>query len=191
MTDSLPDYSDHQEKPTGDNLLLLKKSALEMLELDQEIDTKTAELKELTKRRKAFSEDILPRLMVDMGLDKISIVGGVSVVVKKAVRCGEPPQDPDKKKQWTSYLQDTGNDGLVKREFKISYGRDATEWAKTFRQMVQDAAVQEHAAVTEKETVNAQTLMAFLRKEIEAHPDKLEELLSMFGAIRQVYAEIE
>jgi hypothetical protein len=183
----VPDYSDEKETPSEDALLRLRRMAVKMVELQQELDAAESRTEQLKKERDRFSLDLIPTLMKDLGLLEIRLTTNFRVVVTEDLRVGAPSQEPEKKAAWMAYLKETGNDGLVKREVVVSYGRDSTAWAEQLIAKIKEMEVEKHAEVKQVETIHPQTLKAFVTREKMLHP----EVIDLFGVFEQRVAKVK
>lgn len=183
MTD-IPDYTGEEEQPEEDVLTRLRRMTMSMLQLDNEIEDAETVLKTLKERRNKFANELIPTLMRDSGIDKLRITTGVEVSLLKEIHC---TLSEERKPAWMAYLTSTGNDGLLKRELTISYGRDKTTQFNALSEHLKEIGVHQDATVAQKETIHAQTLRAFLRQEVKTNP----EVLEIFGAYERQVAEVK
>lgn len=166
---TVPDYSGESDIPPPDsglkrlNSLVLRMAQLQIEEMDAEtkLEAVKAELKQ-------YRESLIPELMVELGVSSMSTAGGIPVEMVKEVRAGFP-KDSAKQQQVFRYLKDHGDDGLIKREFTIAYGRDSIEWAEKFAIQLESLGVGEHAEVREAWNIHHQTLLAYVKKQLEAN----------------------
>lgn len=183
----LPDYEGEEEKPAEDSLQRLRQMAVKMLELTSTIEEREKLLEESQKEYKRYANELVPALMKQIGVNSIGIAPGCEVQLKRDLHASLP-QD-ERAEIWKKHLEDTGNDGLIKRQFEIVYGRDSTVWANIFLEEITKLGVHDHADVKQKETVHPQTLLAFLRRELEE--GRLdEEKMKAFGAVEVLSAKI-
>ena len=66
-----------------DDVVRLSAMCQEMLDLDEQISVKEAELKELENRRDVISSEIIPDLLSEQGLASLTMMNGSKVEVKK------------------------------------------------------------------------------------------------------------
>lgn len=187
MTDQVPDYSGEEEKPSEDSLLRLRRMALKMIELQQELEAVLQKGEALQRERDRYSLDLIPGLMKDLGLLEIRLTTNFRVVIAEELRVGAPSQDPEKKAAWKQYLTDSGNDGLIKREVVVTYGRDSTAWAEQLIAKMKEMEVEKHGEVRQVETIHPQTLKAFVTREKALHP----EVIELFGVFEQRVAKVK
>lgn len=182
----LPDYSDETpETPSSEALITLKRYVHAMLTAQNEVEDLETKLDAAKKEFARYSQELIPQLMQSIGLKSVTVTDGAQVVVESKLRTGEGYKLPADGR-WREYLEKTGNEGLVKREFRVAYGRDEKKWAETFAQMLRDAGVGEHAKVTQIETIHPQTLVAFLKEQRKEHPDVVE----IFRVFEQTIASV-
>lgn len=187
MTDThYPDYSGEDDAPAEDSLLKLRRMALKMVELQQELDAAESKAEELKKDRDRYSLDLIPSLMKDLGLVEIKLTTNFRVVINEEMRVGAPPQEPAKREAWKKFLTETGNDGLIKREVIVSYDRDSTKWAEQLIAKIKEMEVEKHAEVRQVETIHPMTLKAFVTRQKGEHP----EVIELFGVFEQRVAKV-
>lgn len=184
---TIPDYSGEAEKPSEDSLIRLRRMSLTMVELQQELEAAEQKAAALKKERDRYSLDLIPSLMKDLGLVEIKLSTNFAIVVAEELSVGAPSQDPDKKRAWMSYLTAAGDDGLVKREVVVSYGRDSTEWADKLLEAIRALEVEKHAEVRQVETIHPSTLKAYVKREKTQHP----ELIDLFGVYEVRVAKVK
>lgn len=183
----VPRYDEDPVPPSGDGVkrlqaLVLQMSVLELKKLDLE-----AELEKTQKELRAYSENLVPELMSELGMTLMRTAGGAEVELSEELRASFP-KDEGRQAQAFSWLRQTGNDGIIKREITVQYGRDSTEWADKLVLALEEMGVSEHGVVTQEWNIHHQTLLSFLRTEIkEGRPVPME----VFGAIVQKRAKIK
>lgn len=188
MSESIPDYSgDTPALDSGAQMERLRALVLRMAELELKVDDLEFELKETKKELGSYKEKLVPELMSEIGLDSLRTQGGIEVEVKEEVRAAFP-KDSSRQASAFAYLKETGNDGLIKREITIQYGRDSTEWAERLTTQLEEWGVGDHATVQQEWTIHHQTLLAFIRSQLK---EGSEIPLDMFGAYVQKFAKIK
>lgn len=183
----LPDYSGEAPAPKMDAMQRLSQLAVKMgslelkkLELEEEMARVEAELK-------TYQMNLVPEVMAEIGLTEIKTKGGMTIELRQEVRASLP-KDPEKRDRAFAYLKDTGNDGLITQEIIVNYGRDAGEFAEQLLSALEQMNVREHATVEHQKTINFQSMLAFLRRELkEGKPVPLEA----FGAFVQNMAKLK
>jgi hypothetical protein len=185
-TTETPDYRDENAEPSQTLAQRLGKLALVMGQLELRREELEAELKQIDGQLRQYREQLVPEVMQEMGLAQAVTAGGIKIELREEVRASFP-KDEEKRSRAFAWLEQTGDDGIIKREFSVRYGRDATEWATSFRNMLRDAGVDEHAAVSEDWSINHQTMLAYLRQQLR---DGRSVPLEDFGAYVQSFAKI-
>lgn len=164
----VPDYSDEQPvAPTEDVMKRLTGLVVKQAQLELEIEDLEAQLQAKKAEHVEYSAKMIPELMESIGLDTVKTrAGGIQVEIKTDVHASFP-QDETKRAIAMRYLRDTGNDGILKRQFVIRYGRDSAEWARSFAKALESMDVSSHATVEDEITIHNQTLCKFIRDETE------------------------
>lgn len=183
---TVPSYDEEPSRDTDGlkrlQALVLQMSVLELKALDLETSLETTK-----KELRAYSENLVPELMSELGMTLMRTAGGAEVELKEDLRASFP-KDEGRQAQAFAWLKQTGNDGIIKREITVQYGRDSTEWADKLVLALEAMGVSEHGVVTQEWNIHHQTLLAFLRTEIKAgNPVPMEA----FGALVQKVARIK
>lgn len=179
------DYGEYVDSEgPGDNLLAqLAGLAAEQ----QEAEAEVARLEEALNAAKAALRDIsehrLPELMEEAQMDSFKTKDGLSITVKSVIRAGIPAKNPAPALAW---LEDNGHGSLVKREFKIDFGKDEDAWANKFQADLQKRKKAVRCNI--KKSVHPQTLQAFIRERLEAGDDIP---MALFGAVQQKFTKVE
>ncbi len=184
-----PDYSG-EDSPGEDESaakrltgLVLKMAQLEIEEGDLEY-----RLKETQKELRQYRENLVPELMAELGSTLFrTALGGIEVEMKEELRASFP-KEASRQAQVFAYLKETGNDGMIKREITVQYGRDSVEWAEQLVQKLEEWEVGKHATVQQEWNIHHQTLLAFLRGQLR---DGKNVPMEMFSAFVQKYAKIK
>lgn len=184
------DYSLDASESGADALARIGKLAAEQGLIELEIEDLEEKLKEAKKRLEHFSQKLLPEAMDQAGLDQIRTRGGLNVVVEDVVRASLP-QDSAKRVRAFEYLRQTGDDGLIKREFVIAFGRDSRTSADAFSEMLRNWAELNKTTsyeISDEQTIHNQSLVAFVRRQLR---DGAEIPLDAFGAFVQRTAKLK
>jgi len=188
MTTDIPDYSNEQNSTeNGDGLKKLGQLAaqLAMIKLE-ELDLED-QLKAKKRERQEYEQNLIPTLMLELDVDEIKTKSGLHVELKKVIRASFP-KDPYKIERAFEWLKKNGHDGIIKREFKIQYGRGDEQWAEEFSKWLEERKVDQHASVEQNKTIHASTLKAFVKEQLAEGSDIP---LEYFGAFEQKFAEVK
>lgn len=188
MSGDVPDYSGESSPASPDLMRRLNTLVLEAARLEMEEAKLEEQAKAIKQQLRTHKEKLLPELLAEMGMTSITTKEGIHVELKDEVRVSFPKSDQDKRRRAFAYLEATGDDGLIKREFVIQYGRGETSWAQEFSEKLVELNVAEHATVEEEWNIHHQTLLAYLKRQIkDGKPVPLED----FGAFVQSMAKIK
>lgn len=126
------------------------------------------------------SEHDLPEAMRAVGMGEVKLEDGTTVSVSDRIQARISKAHESAAFAW---LEDNGFAGLIKREFKIGFGRDQEDWAAKFEATLST----EEVGYTRKQTVHSSTLKAFVREQLE---DGVEIPEEVFGVFRQTVAKL-
>jgi hypothetical protein len=177
-----PDYSDFRAG-AGDNILAsIAQTAREQLEAEAKVARLEDELKSAQASLRNIQEHVLPRLMEQAEQSEVTTAEGIKVEVKEVLRGSIPEASQQQAFAWL----ETNNAGaLIKREVTIEFGKGEEAWAAKF--MADLSKRKRPVRSKAKKRVHPQTLLAFLREQLEAGNDIPLEL---FGVFRQRFAKI-
>jgi hypothetical protein len=174
------DYDEHkaEARGAGDNIL----KQLSSLALDQKrAELEVAQAEEQLALAKAklahIAEHVIPELMDAAEMAEYTTKDGIKIKINEKVRGSIPKATEAQAFQW---LLDNRHDDLIKREFKIQFGKNEEAWAKEFEQDLQNR--KRPLAFDLKRTVHASTLASFVKSQLEAGVDFPMDL---FGVYRQ------
>jgi hypothetical protein len=137
-------------------------------------------LKVLKQEKQRLSVELIPQLMVEMGIERID-VDGVTVTRKMLVSASIPEERRDEAFSW---LRENGLDDIIKNDVVLSFGKGEDNMAGhavgLLKQEGFDPSVKTH--------VHPMTLKAFVRERVEGgKPIDLD----LFGAFITNAAEIK
>lgn len=177
------DYSNFEDKAPASNILhAIALKAREQREAQELVD-KAEEALELAKARfKRIAEVELPELMEAAQQRKLTTIDGFEVVLEEKIRGSIPKGKEEPAFAW---LEKHGHDNLIKREFKIEFGKDEEAWAAKFQRDL--AQRKKPLKVEVKRTVHPSTLASFLKEVLEAGE---AVPLTTFGCYQQKVTKI-
>lgn len=120
--------------------------------LDEQLKAKKQELK-------TQSEEIVPSMMMELGMTKFTLANGYELSIKDEVYAKIPENTKFAAFQW---LRDRNLDGIIKTQVSMDFGKGEDEEASRIVQTLADMGIY---AKTES-TIHPQTLKAFLREQI-------------------------
>lgn len=183
----VPDYSGEKVAPSEDSMKRLNRLVIEMGQLELQKEELEEQLEKINKQIREYSENLIPTLMTEVGIDLYRTKGGITVELKEEVRASFP-KDESKRARAFRFLEETGDDGIIKRQFTIQYGRDSIQWANQLHDELKRLKVEEHATVSEDWSIHHQTLLSYLRSKLK---EGANVPMDAFGAFVQSYAKIK
>jgi hypothetical protein len=148
--------------------------------VEAQIEDAEKTLSALKQEKHRLSVDLIPQLMVEMGVERLD-VDGVRVTRKVIVSASIPEE---RREQAFAWLRDNGLDDIIKNDVVLSFGKGEDNLAGHAVGLLKsegfDPSVKTH--------VHSMTLKAFVRERVESgKPLDLE----MFGAFITNAAEIK
>jgi hypothetical protein len=171
------DYGEYKEKPVAEIMRQIQEMAIEQRRLERLVEEKEAEFKEAKRALADVAENKLPQLLDEIGSQDFTTNDGVRIQVKEDIRASIPEECRDEAIKW---LEGHNFGDLVKREFKIVFGRDEEDWAKEFQESLSQSERSLNYEL--KRGVHSSTLSAFVREQLKEGTDIP---LSIFGVFRQ------
>lgn len=180
------DYDEHkvEARGIGDNIL----SRLSALALEQKrAEVAVAKAEEALAFAKAelarIAEQEIPELMDAAETSEHTTKDGIKIKIVEKVRGSIPKATEAQAFQW---LTDHKHDDLIKRVFKIQFGKNEEAWAKKFLADLQKR--KRPLAFEVKRSVHASTLASFVKGQLESGVDFP---MDIFGVFRQRASTIE
>ncbi len=149
------------ETPSDETFARLKElterqEAAEKLVLEREVELKKAQ--EALRQVREFD---LPKLMDEIGLDKITTKDGIEVEVVKIVRASIG----DRKVEAFAWLIKNGHGGLIKRTVEAAFGVESAEQTKKLADHIRESWAGADVRVNMK--VEPASLTAFVKEMLE------------------------
>lgn len=134
VVDSVPEFD--EEIPVSDDQMarlswVVANQARLMLEV-QDLEAKLASVK---RKHDYYSQKIVPDLMSEIGLREVKTRAGIEVAVEEKI-FATFPKDPDRADAAVKHLVDSGNGGMIKREYLVSFERDKSAEAEAFERVI-------------------------------------------------------
>ena len=148
-------------------------SCKKLLETQKKIEATEEELKKLKDVETTLSEQTIPNLMQQAGVELIKLEGGISVEVKPFYSARIPSSKSEEAFAW---LRDNGHGDLIKNIVSIRFGKGENDSAeKLISSLEQDGLYPD-----QKRKVEPMTLNAFIGDQITNGKQVPMELLSVF-----------
>jgi hypothetical protein len=171
------DYGEYKDQPLDEKMRMIQALAVEQKRLERIVEEKEVEFKEAKRALADIAENKLPQLMDEIGSADFTTKDGVRILVKEDIKASISDERREEALKW---LEEHNFGDLVKREFKIVFGRDEEEWAKEFQASLSESERSLNYEV--KRGVHASTLAAFIREQLK---EGIDIPLSTFGVFRQ------
>ena len=147
----------------------------EMLGLDEQIAFAEEQVKELKAERRKISEIHIPDKMMEFGLSKVTLSGGVSLEVKQYYSAKIPDVRQEEAFAW---LKANKLDAIIKSKVDCSFGQGEEETRN--EEALCGYLDRMRAAYKRKRSVHASTLKAFVREQVEGGADFPQDLFGVY-----------
>ena len=135
-------------------------SCKKLLETQKKIEATEEELKKLKDVETNLSEQTIPNLMQQAGVELIKLEGGISVEVKPFYSARIPASKSEEAFQW---LRDNGHGDLIKNQVSLEFGMKQDNEAKSIIEELKSKGL----PVKQKTTVHPSSLRGFVREQIQ------------------------
>lgn len=158
------DWKEQAEQVQGsdkEQLDIIGELTKDMLALESDIAQIEDKLKELKKQHLAISQGTLPEAMLAIGLTSITHESGKKLTIETFYQAKIPAEY---EVQAFAYLEETGNDSIIKTDITTKFGKGEKEEAERILELL----IREGAQPNMKTGVHPMTLKAFVREQIES-----------------------
>lgn len=166
-------------KSLGAELHTVAEMVTELTNLDARIQLLEDEVKTTKSQRYKVVTETIPALLMELGLTEMKMDDGSVLSMKQVVSGSIKVDDRPEAHQW---LRDNGHGDLVKHIVSVSFGAGEDEVAQETKDLLSAHLAKNTSglAVEDKETVHAQTLNAWLRKQIEGGEGEIPSIFNAF-----------
>lgn len=161
------------ELENPERLGALSDLVLKMRELEGEIKACNAVIKEFKKEHERLSEQLIPEMMVELGIAGLELTDGKKLTIDKAYFAKIPD---DKKSEAFNWLADNGYEALIKTDITTSFGKGEGDKVTSLKQTL----VEGQYSFEAKDNVHPQTLKALVRERLEEGNDMPDELFGVY-----------
>jgi hypothetical protein len=140
--------------------------------MEQTIEELEKSLKIEKEKQRKQSQEIVPNMMAEMGIESFTLDNGYKVSIKDAYFASIPEANLYVCFEW---LRQSGLDGIIKTVVAANFGKGEDQEAQKVLDMLTEAGV----VADVKSTIHPQTLKAFVKERITKG---LEFDLELFGA---------
>lgn len=162
---AVPDYGDYKVAPGENILVTIAAVARDQAEAEAEVARLEEELDQAKQRLRLISEETLPELMDNAEQTELRTKDGIQIKVGETVRASIPKTDPARASRCFKFIEDEGDERLIKRKFTIEFGREEEGWANKFERDLKQR--KRPLNVKREKTVHPQTLAAYLKEKLE------------------------
>lgn len=164
---------DDFDGPPKDLLQQIAEKAEELDEAEAEVKRLEAELSSAKAARLQLSENELPELMDDAGIQSIVTDGGIPVEVVNDVKAKIPEVRKEDALQW---LVDNGEAGLIDSELRLKFDRSRTDAARELAEELRE----DYPDLVMTGSVHHSRLKAWAKRKIEAGEEFPHELFGVY-----------
>ena len=161
------------ESDLPEGLGQLSEWVLKLRELDSEIKAAKEVLAMYQKERDRISEDVIPDLMFDLGINALELNDGRKLTCEKAYFAKIPE---DKRPEAFEWLISNGYEALIKREITTLFGKGEGDKADELVKHLEDT----DASFRNKDNVHPQTLKALVKERYQEGENMPEEMFGIF-----------
>ena len=142
-------------------LTSLASLARKIQEEEKNIATLEETLKEAKKKLLKLTDEDMPAVMQEVGMNKFELDDGSTVEVKPTYGASILVDNRPQAYEW---LRDNGYDDIIKNNVICSFGRGEDDKAAAFKAF----AAKEGYVANQKTEIHSQTLRAFVKERVEA-----------------------
>ena len=177
----MPDYDYPEDVPVGDDALArIAQLAADLRVAKGDVEEIENALKTAKDLMLQIAEHDLPEALATVGMSEVRLADGTRVSVADNIFARITAENEQAAFGW---LNQHGHGNLIKREFKIAFGRDQEDWAATFETNLGAQGVQ----YDRKQGVHHSTLKSFIKGQLE---DGVELPEDIFGVHRKSVAKL-
>ena len=152
----------------------LSDQVVKLQSLEDEIEEKEKELKELKRKSELLSGEVIPTMMQEMNISTLKLADGSAVEVKPIYGASIPK---DKQEGAFKWLRDNGLGDLIKNQIIVAFGRNEDNKAMAYATLAQGQGYEP----VQKLKVEPMTLKALVRERLESGKEMPTELFNVFA----------
>ena len=155
----------------------LSDQVIKLKELEDDLETKEKELKELKRHIELVSGEVIPTMMQEMNISTLKLADGSSVEVKPVYGASISVA---KKEEAYTWLRENGLGDLIKNEITVSFGRNEDNKASQYAVLAKGQGYEP----VQKLKVEPMTLKALVRERLESGQEMPSDLFNVFAGNR-------
>ena len=152
----------------------LSDQVVKLKSLEDELEEKEKELKELKRHIELVSGEVIPTMMSEMGLAELKLHDGSHLKVSTSYKAHISEANKEMAYNW---LRENGLGDIIKNEISVSFGRNEDNKAADYAELAKSNGFQP----TQKMKVEPMTLKALVRERIEAGKEMPTEIFGVFS----------
>lgn len=156
--------ADAQAIPEDERLKQVAELAEQQLALDDEIEKLEALVSEKKAQLLGISQGKLPEMMSAIGLKEFKLLDGSKITVRPYYTAKIDDENREKAHNW---LAENGHADIIKHQINVALGKGEAEAAEKVTAALKALGI----SYTDKEAVHWQTLVAFVREQVESGGD--------------------
>jgi hypothetical protein len=155
----------------------LSDQVVKLKELEDDLEQKEKELKELKRHIDLVSGEVIPTMMQEMNISTLKLADGSSVEVKPVYGASISVA---KKEEAYTWLRENGLGDLIKNEITVSFGRNEDNKASDYANLAKGQGFEP----VQKLKVEPMTLKALVRERLESGQEMPSDLFNVFAGNR-------
>ena len=155
----------------------LSDQVIKLKELEDDLETKEKELKELKRHIELVSGEVIPTMMQEMNISTLKLADGSSVEVKPVYGASITVANKEAAYTW---LRENGLGDLIKNEITVSFGRNEDNKASEYANLAKGQGYEP----VQKLKVEPMTLKALVRERLESGQEMPSDLFNVFAGNR-------
>ena len=155
----------------------LSDQVVKLKNLEDELEEKEKELKELKRHIELVSGEVIPTMMQEMNISTLKLADGSSVEVKPVYGASITVANKEAAYTW---LRENGLGDLIKNEITVSFGRNEDNKAQQYAVLAKGQGFEP----VQKLKVEPMTLKALVRERLESGQEMPSDLFNVFAGNR-------
>ena len=155
----------------------LSDQVVKLKELEDSLEKKEKELKELKRHIDLVSGEVIPTMMQEMNISTLKLADGSSVEVKPVYGASITVANKEAAYTW---LRENGLGDLIKNEIIVSFGRNEDNKASSYATLAKGQGFEP----VQKLKVEPMTLKALGRERLESGQEMPSDLFNVFAGNR-------
>lgn len=147
--------------------------AKQQVDLEKQVAQAEELLKAKQEELRRIAEDLLPTAMAEAGMKSFTLENGTKILIKDDIAASIPK---DKTGEAYGWLRENGFGDIIKNTVSVDFGKEEDQQAKELLEYCYDKMY----PATNKQSVHASTLKAFLKEQMALGKDIPLELFGAF-----------